>query len=141
MKTKKTTRDPKRVGTTLIETVISISIFALFAAGSSKVILAQHKVSDIADSHYHAANLAKSRLEAIRAFQFADPSQIMDFEESNTELNQIGELDSGGQFRRITVCKMNADQTICEVTVTVQIRNRKTLKFDTGGETISSYFQ
>jgi Tfp pilus assembly protein PilV len=123
-------------GVSLVETLIALAIFATFTTGACKVFMATRRVSDMARAHYVAVNLAKNRLEIVRAFPF---DQLTAFAENNVIVNVNGEADSTGQYSRSTAVTA-VSTNLMEVVVAVNIQNRKTLKFDGGVETVASYF-
>lgn len=146
MKTKKTThstdanqsrgKSRNRAGTTIVETLVALSVFAIFSVGSSKLLMSHRRLADMARAHYTAINIAKNRMELVRTFDFG---QVDDFLEDQVVVDASGTPSATGNYRRST--KTNSIKTnLIELTVTVEIRNRKTLEFMPAKEEISTYF-
>lgn len=124
-----------RAGTTLVEALIAMAVFAVFTTGSCKLLVAHRKLMDMARDHYTAANIAKNRYEMARTFDF---EQLADLGEDALVVDASGMASDHGHFRRtteITLLNTNA----YELTITVNIQNRKTLAFDTAEQTITTY--
>lgn len=125
----------KRAGTTLVETIVAISVLAVFSTGACKLLLSHRKVSDSARAHYTAINIAKNRMELVRTFDFG---QVNDFLEDKVIINNNGQPNSAGHYRRSTEVS-NVNSNLVELTITVDIRNRKTLDFTPAKETLTTY--
>lgn len=123
-----------RAGVALIEALVAITIFAIFITGAGKLLLAHRKISDMARMHYTAANVAKNRLELIRSFDFDERDEFM---ENNVVVNMSGLQDDAGHYRRSTTI-VNTSSNICEMTVSVEILDRKTLTFSGRNETVQT---
>ena len=126
----------KCAGVTFVETIVALSLFAVFTTGACKLLLSHRKVSDMAREHYTAINIAKNRMELVRTFDFG---QVDDFTEDNVMVDSSGTPDTEGYFRRTTEVS-NVSSNLVEITITVDIRNRKTLVFNPANEVLSTYF-
>ena len=86
--------------------------------------------------HYTAVNIAKNRTELARTFSY---STLPDFEESETPVDFSGEpiAEEQARYKRTTVVVINGGVT--ELTVTVKIRNHKTLGFNEAQEQIKTF--
>ena len=123
-------------GMTVVETLVALTIFALFTTGACKLLMSHRQVSDMARAHYTAINIAKNRLELVRTFDF---DQVDEFIESNVIVDESGLPDVNGYYRRSTEID-NVSSNLLELTVTVDIRNRRTLQFNPANQSLSTYF-
>lgn len=120
---------------TIIETVVALFIFALCMAGACAVVVKAREVADSSRLHYTAVNLARNRIEQARSFDFKDLPYLR---ESSTVVGIKGSPDAKGDFRRTTLVS-NVTTNLAQVTVTVEIKNRYTTRFDGKNETVSTY--
>jgi len=131
-----TTQGSNRAGMTVVETIVALTIFAVFTTGACKLLLSHRKVSDMARAHYTAINIAKNRMELMRTFDFG---QVDDFLEDKVVVDASGVPSTEGNYRRSTEVN-NVSSNLVELTVTVDIRNRQTLVFNPANEQLSTYF-
>ena len=120
---------------TVLETVIAIFLLSMFIAGMMGVLLAVREASDRARWHYAAINVAKNRLERIQTFEF---TQLSFFTESNTRVDNNGQPNGDGRFRRTTTfgpVKTN----LVEVAISVEIMDPLSLTFEGEKESVKSY--
>ncbi|MFO7870732.1 MAG: prepilin-type N-terminal cleavage/methylation domain-containing protein [Kiritimatiellia bacterium] len=133
----KTTRHGKRSsGMTLVEVMIAVVLFGICIAGIAGVVVVAQQTNDRARSHYIAVNIAKNRLERGRTFGF---DQLSLLAEDKTVVDTNGNPDNDGNYRRTTTLAA-VKPNLIEVTVEVEIRNRKTLGFEGENETVKSYY-
>jgi len=125
-----------RAGTTIVETVVALAIFAGFTTGACKLLMSHRKISDMARSHYTAINIAKNRLELVRTFDFG---QVDHFLEDDVVVDASGVPSTEGNYRRSTEVS-TISSNLLELTVTVDIRNQQTLVFNPANEQVSTYF-
>ena len=118
----------KRVGTTIVETIVALTIFAVFMAGTGKLLVSHRAIADVTREHYTAVNIAKNRIELARTFRFED---LMGFGENNVVVDTFGEPAAAavGNYRRSTAINLVTNNLV-QLTVTVDIRNHKTWAFD-----------
>jgi len=135
---KKTDTAPglKSAGMTVVETVVALTIFAIFTTGACKLLLSHRQVSDMARAHYTAINIAKNRLELVRTYDF---DQVNNFVEDKVVVDTSGIPSADGNYRRTTQVS-NISSNLLELTVTVGIRNRRTLQFNPANQELSTYF-
>lgn len=126
----------RKGGSSIVEVLVALTVFALFVSGATKMMLAHRQMSDMAREHYTAANIAKNRLELIRSFEFG---QVDSFLENKVPVDKSGAPDPEGYFRRTTQVDSINDNLI-ELIVTVEIRDRKTLGFDGSNEYLRTFF-
>ena len=122
-------------GMTVLETVIAIFLLSMFIAGMMGVLLAVREASDRARWHYAAINVAKNRLERIQTFEF---TQLSFFTEANTRVDNNGQPNGDGRFRRTTTfgpVKTN----LVEVAISVEIMDPLSLTFEGEKESVKSY--
>jgi len=128
-------RRNKCAGTTFIEAVVALAIFAIFMTGTSKLLVSHRAILDMAGDRYTSANIAKNRLELVRTFGF---EQIPELNETALVVDSSGIPVRQGNFSRTTTIT-TISTNLYELAINVKIRNRKTLAFDHAGETISTY--
>lgn len=122
-------------GTSIIEVMIALVVFATFAVGTCKLLISQRKVLDMARDHYVAANLAKSRMELARTFEF---EQLPELAEEKILLDESGIPNVHGNYRRTTKIT-NLSSNLYEMAIIVDIKNRRTLEFAPAEQTINTY--
>ena len=120
----------------MVEALVAIMLFAMFITGAAKLLLSHRQMTDMARAHYTAINIAKNRLELVRSF---DHDQRGDFEEDKVLINGTGLPDMNGNYRRTTIFT-EVSSNIIEIAINVDIRDRKTLRFDGRNETLKSFF-
>lgn len=125
-----------RAGMTVIETIVALTIFAVFTTGACKLLMSHRRVTDMARAHYTAINIAKNRLELVRTFDYG---QVDKFLEDKVIVDASGNPDTLGNYRRSTQVS-NVSSNLLELTVTVDIRNRRTLVFNPANQELSTYF-
>lgn len=128
-------RSTSRAGTSIVEALVALLVFALFVSGACKLLLSHRQLSDMARAHYQAANIAKNRMELVRTFDF---DQLERFSESYTLINTSGTRTQNGNFRRSTSMRKLSGNLI-ELTIKVEIKDRKSLEFDGGEEEVVTY--
>ena len=121
------TKDKKRAGVTIVEVLVALVLFALFIAGAGKVLLSNRSLADVTREHYTAVNIAKNRIELARTISFGE---LPDFYENNLLVDLSGDPLTGntGRYRRSTDVVLT--NNVAELTVTVEIRDHRTLLFD-----------
>lgn len=125
-----------RAGSSIVEALCSLVVFALFITGATKLLMTHRRMTDMAQSHYLAANIAKNRLELVRSFEYEERDR---FGEDKVRVNSVGLPDETGDYRRSTLFFPTGNNVV-ELVVAVEIKNRKTLAFDGRNETLKSYF-
>lgn len=128
-------RSKSRAGTSIVEVMIALLLFALFAGGACQMLVSHRQLLDMSRDHYIAANLAKDRLELARTFEF---EQIPDLEESQLVINGSGIPSEVGHFRRTTTVS-TLSSNLYELVITVDIQNRRTLEFAPAEQSINTY--
>lgn len=125
-----------RSGLSIVEVLVALVLFALFLAGASKALLSNRALADITREHYTAVNIAKNRTELARTFDF---NTLPEFSEDQQLVDLSGEPLDGdtGRYRRTTVVALT--NNVAELTVTVEIRNHKTLEFEGSQEQIKTF--
>ena len=131
----------RRSGFTLLEVVMTLFLLAVVLAGAYMVMSRAADLSRSARHHYIAINLAKNRLERARNFAYGDLHLLT---ENNVVVDDNGVPDTTGRFRRSTVVVTNYAPNLTRITVTVNLKNRKTGSWVVGGatesETVASLF-
>jgi type II secretory pathway pseudopilin PulG len=125
-----------RDGIVLVETLVALTIFAVFITGASRLLMHHRQMSDSARANYTAINIAKNRMELIRTFQF---TELNSFVENQTVVDEGGFPDAAnGQYRRTTSFR-TVNTNLLEMAITVEIRNRKTLRFDGAQQQLTTF--
>lgn len=119
-----------------MEVLIALVIFAVFIGAAGKLLLSHRALSDAAREHYTAINIAKNRVEQARTFGF---DALDSFNETDRNVDQMGDPDAHGRYRRTTVVAHVTTNRLSEITVTVAIRNHRTHTFDGAEEIINSF--
>lgn len=128
-----------RTGSILVETVVSLFIFALFITGACKVIMSHRQLVDKSRDHYTAVNIAKNQIEQIRnTLSRIGYDQIYDNSETEIQVGANGEVSNVGKFRRTTIIT-TVNDNMSEIEVTVEILNRIKLEFGTEKEILQTY--
>ena len=122
---------------TLTEVVIASFLILLVMTSSYSLIIKSSELSRSARSHYIAISLAKNRLERARNFLYNDLKLMA---ETDLNVNDNGNPDPEGRFRRTTTVNTNYAPGLTEVIVTVKIRNPHTGLFTPDNETIRTLF-
>lgn len=126
-------RATRRSGVSLVETMVALAIFAAAMGAIYRLALSSSRASHHARDHYAAANIAKSRLEAGKA---RGHPQAMSMTETNSVVDSSGFSATDGRFRRTTTINTNVAEAI-DMTVVVDVRNRRTGLFDGGAQQAS----
>ena len=121
---------------TLVEALVALVLFAIFMAGAGKILLSHRGLGDITREHYTAVNIAKNRAELARTFNY---DALPDFRETDVLVDASGDPITGnrGTYRRSTV--VDLVNNVAELTVTVDIRNHKTLQFEGAHQEVKTY--
>ncbi len=131
----KSKKSDRRAGVTLVETIVALAVLSVFTTGVCKLLLSHRKMSDMARAHYTAINIAKNRLELVRTFDF---DQVGNFIEDKVVVDASGVPSTEGNYRRTTQIG-TVSANLLELTVTVDLRNRKTLAFTPAKEVLATY--
>jgi prepilin-type N-terminal cleavage/methylation domain-containing protein len=126
-----------RRGMTLVEVVVATFLILMVMAGSYLLIIQSSELSRTARRHYIAISLAKNRLERARNFLYNDLKLMA---ETDLTVNDNGNPDPDGRFRRTTTVDTNYSAGLTEVIVVVKIRNPHTGLFTPDNETIRTLF-
>lgn len=124
-------------GFTLIEAIISSMLLALVIAGSYSLVNRSSALIRSGRDHYVAINIARSKLERIRNFQY---DQLYTLSESNVVVNDSGTPASDGLYRRTTAVYTNYSPGLTKVEVRVDIADQRTLRFQGNSESVASLF-
>ena len=122
-------------GFTLVETLTALLIMAMAVAGLCSLALTSKQILDTSRDHYVAVNLAKNRIERVKTFSF---DELELFGEAGTLLDNAGAPDVNGSYSRATTVT-NITDNMKEVIVTISIKNRKSLLYAPGQQTVRTY--
>lgn len=130
----------KRSGASIVEVLVALVMLGVFIAGAGNVIVMIRKLSDQAQAHYVAINIAKNQIEQVRNLRRSDFDQILALQESGTRVDETGQSNPNGRFRRITrITKDSRNNFLIEVQVRVDLLDRVSLQFEGEHETLKSY--
>ncbi|MDF7825192.1 hypothetical protein P4B35_14305 [Pontiellaceae bacterium B12227] len=102
-------------------------------------MISHRQVTDKARAHYTAVNIAKNQIEQIRnTLTRIGYDQIFNNEEKEIQVAANGEVSNLGKFRRTTEITSVNDGMV-EIVVTVEILDRKKLKFGKESEVLRTY--
>lgn len=123
-------------GITIVEILVAVVLLAIFMAGASKTLISHRALADITREHYTAVNIAKNRIELARTFDY---TILPEFNENNQLVDLAGEpsSDTYARYRRSTVVVLT--NNVAELTVTVEIRDHKTLDFEGPEEQVKTF--
>jgi len=128
-------RTQRKKGFTLVEMMVASFVLAIFIAGSYALVSGSLWMNQTSRDHYVALNLASSRLERTRTLLYADYSKVA---ENQLVMNANGTPNANGQYRRTTTVNSNYGANLTEISVKVDIRNRKSGQFDGSNEQLAS---
>lgn len=105
-------------GFTLVEVAIAVSIFTIVLAGILGLYYQSVLVTKKMNQVFIATNLAKNRLESLYNLEF---DSISTAEETDTLLDEEGNTDANGKFKRTTTVatQYEGHSDLTQVTVTV----------------------
>jgi prepilin-type N-terminal cleavage/methylation domain-containing protein len=130
-------------GMTLLETMISVLILAIFMLGVAALITQSGKLGDMSRDHYIAVNLCRNRLENANVFTYNTGFEsLTTLRETNFVCSDTGAADPDGRFMRSTAVIENylSASNLTEMVVTVAIRDRISLSFSNQSETVQTIF-
>ena len=120
-------------GVTLVESLVGIMIFSGFIGGACRLMVTAYQLTDRATVHYAAVNMAKTRLERVKTFSY---DQVELCQEAGVVLDREGRPSNSGVFRLATTVQPRGN--VKDITVRVDIRNARTLRFDGENEQVIS---
>ena len=128
-------------GATIVETIVALTILAVFISGAVRVVMSHRQLTDKARAHYTAINIAKNRVEQVRNMRRADYSQIAAMIESDTLVDKDGDPAPVNQakYSRTTNISGTSVSELLEIEVIVKIKDPITLQFKGENEHIRSY--
>lgn len=133
-------RKRRKCGSSIIETLFALGLLATFISGAGKSIMMTNQLSDTAQGHYTAINIAKNQIEQVRNLRRAEFEQILALQESGIRVDETGRIDPNGNFRRATtITKDSQNDFLIEVYVKIEILNRVSRSFEGEHEELRSY--
>jgi type II secretory pathway pseudopilin PulG len=98
---------PKK-GMTLMEMMVSITILMLVILCVFPLIDGMVGRFQMARDHYVATSLSQSRIERARMASYGDLNLFVESATQPTYLNDLGEIEPGGRFKRTTLITTNS---------------------------------
>ena len=130
----------RKCGSSLIETLFALGLLATFISGAGKSIMMTNKLSDTAQSHYTAMNIAKNQIEQVRNLRRAEFEQILALQESGIRVDETGRINPNGHFKRTTtITKDSLNDFLIEVYMKIEMQNRESRNFEGECEELRSY--
>jgi len=123
-----------KCGFTMIEALVAVTILGFFVVGVCALVVTTRETMDTARAHYTASNIAKNRIERLHALVFDDLAQ---YAEAGVVVNDSGMPSSSGNFMRTTVVS-NVNDRLFDIRCVVTMRNRVSLAFEGGGESVQT---
>lgn len=122
-------RAQRRLGQTMVETLVAVSILGLGIAGTSKVVVMTLQISSMTKDEHVCMQLANNRLERLDQVDFGD---IGMWAASNQVVDSLGQANPNGNYRIDTqiIYPEQIETNYAEIIINTFIRNRTTLKFD-----------
>ena len=114
---------------------MAVAVLATVISGLCGLILQGKELSSVSRSRYKAVVLARNQIEKARNTDF---DLISGLAESEVVVNQFGEVDADGNFRRTTTVR-DVSSNLLEILVRVDVKNRRTLAFSVYGEELKTY--
>lgn len=94
----------RKSGFTLVEAMIAGVILMFFVGGFVLTFIMAMRTVHTATNHYRATSIARNRIQRARAFDFGSLELL---EENEIGIDQFGNSDPGGRFRRSTSISTN----------------------------------
>lgn len=91
-------------GFTLVEVMIASAILMMFIAGFVGAFIVGMRTLHTANNHYRAMSIARNRVQRARSFDFESLTLL---NEDNVRIDQFGNTDPGGRYRRSTMVNTN----------------------------------
>lgn len=112
----------RKKGMTLLEVMVSFAILMVVIMSVFPLIDRMVGQFQTARDHYIATSLGQSRIERARMAPFSDLMLFSEPPNNPTYLNDLGAIDPGGRFRRITILSTNSPSAgLTTMTVTTHI--------------------
>lgn len=125
---------------TVAETLIAALLLGLVFMGAFAIVTQATLMMRQARGHYIASTLCLARLERARDFDYS-LLPLMVEAEPGVVVDQDGAPDPDGDYRRITLVRTGwPSPDVTSMEVRVQIRNPRTGRFGSAGETMSTMF-
>lgn len=106
---------------TLLEMMVSVAILMLVILSIFPLIDGMVGRFQMARDHYIATSICQSRIERARMIPFSDLGLLSEPSNRPTYLNDFGDIEPGGRFRRITLVSTNTPPGLTTMTVTTHI--------------------
>jgi len=128
----------RKVGQTLIETLIAVSLLSAGIAGTSRIIIMAMQLSSMAKDEHVCLQLAINRMERIDKADFGD---VMMWTASNEVVNSQGNADPLGNYMLTTKATFpeQSNTNYVEIVINVYKRDHVTLMFDTPPKQFSTF--
>lgn len=95
-------------GMTLLEMMVSLCILMFVILSIFPLIDGMVGRFQMARDHYIATSLSQSRIERARMVPFGDLNLLVEPSNQPTYLNDLGEIEPGGRFKRTTIISTNS---------------------------------
>lgn len=124
-----------RQGVTVIEALLAVSLVAVAAAGSAKLVVATRQLADAVTDKHKATQLIRNQIERIDMSSFDD----LDMWAVNAQvIDETGAPSLDGRFR-LTTTVTHPYTNLTQVVIRVDTQSRKTLDFGSAGQEITMF--
>lgn len=122
-------------GVTVVEALLAVSLLAVAAAGSVKLVVATRQLADSVTDKHKATQVIRNQIERIDMSSFDD----LDMWTVNEQMiDETGAPNSEGRFR-LTTEVTHPYTNLTQVVIRVDTQNRKTLDFNLTGKEITMF--
>jgi prepilin-type N-terminal cleavage/methylation domain-containing protein len=112
-------QDRSRSGFTLTEVMVASTIMMIFIAGFLSAFIMGMRTLDMSINHYRASAIARNRIQRARSFDYDSLTLL---EESEARIDQYGNSDPNGTFRRSTSITTNTATAPHTIQIEVGVR-------------------
>lgn len=119
----------------MIEALLAVSLVALAAAGSAKLVVAARQLADAVTDKHKATQLIRNQIERIDMSSFDDLNMWVVNEQV---IDETGAPNMEGRFR-MTTTVTNLYTNLTQVVIQVDTQSRKTLEFGSAGQEMTLF--
>lgn len=125
-------------GVSVVEVLVALTLVAILLAGIYPLITQSHFSMRRGRDHYLAVSIGLATLEMARKHDY---SLLPRMAEAQRLINDQGNYDSGGRFRRTIIVRPNTPLAgLTEMEVRIDIRDRRSGAFEGAAETLSMLY-
>lgn len=125
----------KREGVTVIEALLAVSLVAVAATVSAKLVVEARQLADVVTDKHKATQLIRNQIERIDMSSFDDLNM---WAVNEQVIDEMGTPSLDGRFR-MTTTVTNLYTNLTQVVIRVDTQSRKTLEFGSAGQEITMF--